>query len=57
MPLTREYELSEALQKLRSEFGAELADTYEQNARDIINGDQVNLDWQPLPKKKHFWFF
>ena len=53
----REYELSEALQKLRGEFGAELADTYEQNARDIINGDQVNLDWQPLPKKKRFWFF
>lgn len=53
----REYELSEALQKLRGEFGAELADTYEQNARDIINGDQVNLDWRPLPKKKRFWFF
>lgn len=53
----REYELSEALQKLRSEFGAELADIYEQNARDIINGEQVNLDWQPLPKKKRFWFF
>ena len=45
------------IKKLRSEFGAELADTYEQNARDIINGDQVNLDWQPLPKKKRFWFF
>ena len=53
----REYELSEALKKLRGEFGAELADTYEQNARDIINGEQVNLDWQPLPKKKRFWFF
>ena len=55
--LKQEYPLSKELQKLRGEFGAELADTYEQNARDIINGDQVDLDWQPLPKKKRFWFF
>lgn len=53
----REYELSEALDKLSREFGADWADTYEQNARDIINGDSVKLDWQPLRKKKRFWLF
>lgn len=53
----REYELSEALAKLRHEFGDAVADRYEQNAKKIINGETVRLDWQPLKKKRHFWLF
>ena len=53
----REYELSEAIDKARQEFGREVAYNLKNNARKIINGDQVMLNWQPLGKKKKFWLF
>lgn len=55
----RKYEMHQAFDKLRHEFGQELADQYQQNARSIINGENVLLnDLQPIKKKKkHFWSF
>lgn len=51
----RKYEMRQAFDKLRQEFGNELADQYARNARAIINGDNVPLNTiQPLKKKKHF---
>ncbi|MDY2638489.1 MAG: CpsB/CapC family capsule biosynthesis tyrosine phosphatase, partial [Ligilactobacillus salivarius] len=53
----RQYEYSEALKKLSNEFGSECVQEYEDNARAIVNGDNVQLNWQPLKKKKRFWLF
>lgn len=54
----RKYEMREAFQKLRLEFGHELAERYADNARSIINGEDVlNNDIRPLKKKKKFWLF
>ena len=53
----RQYQLSEAYDKMEREFGSELAETWKENARKIINGDQVQMDWRPLKKKKKFWLF
>lgn len=55
----RKYEMRQAFHKLRHEFGQELADQYQQNARSIINGENVPLNnLQPIKKKKkHFWLF
>lgn len=51
----RKYEMRQAFDKLRQEFGNELADQYARNARAITNGDNVPLNTiQPLKKKKHF---
>ena len=48
---------SEALKKLSKEFGSDLAQQYQDNARAFVNGDNVQLDWRPLGKKKKFWLF
>lgn len=55
----RKYEMRQAFNKLQNEFGKELANQYQQNARSIINGENVPLnDLQPIKgKKKHFWLF
>lgn len=55
----RDYEYSEALQKLSNEFGSEKAQEFRDNAQAIVNGDNVQLNWQPLTtkKKKKFWLF
>lgn len=54
----RKYEMYQAFEKLGQEFGQELVDTYQQNARQIINGDGVPLnDIQAIKKKKWFGLF
>lgn len=53
----RQYQLSEAYEKMSHEFGSEMVQTWQDNARKIINGDPVQMDWQPLKKKKKFWLF
>ena len=53
----RQYQYSEALKKLSKEFGSDLAQQYQDNARAFVNGDNVQLDWRPLGKKKKFWIF
>ena len=53
----RQYEYSEALKKLSKEFGSDLAQQSQDNARAFVNGDNVQLDWRPLGKKKKFWLF
>ena len=53
----RQYQYSEALKKLSKEFGSDLAQQYQDNARAFVNGDNVQLDWRPLGKKKKFWPF
>lgn len=56
----RKYEMREAFEKLRMEFGDELADEFEENAKAIINGDAViphQIKSVKLKKKKRFGFF
>ena len=53
----RQYEYSTALKKLNDEFGQGVAQKFKDNARAIVNGDNVQLNWQPLKKKKKFWLF
>lgn len=53
----REYQLSEAYNKMNSEFGSELVQNWKDNARKIINGDPVYMDWHPIKEKKKFWIF
>lgn len=55
----RKYEMRQAFDKLRYEFDQTIADQYQQNARSIINGENVPLnDLQPIKKKKkRFWLF
>ncbi|MDB6239545.1 exopolysaccharide biosynthesis protein [Lactobacillus amylovorus] len=53
----RQYEYSEALEKLSNEFGSERAQEFRDNAQAIVNGDDVQLDWRPLKKKRKFWLF
>lgn len=55
----RKYDMRQAFEKLRHEFGQELVDQYQHNARSIINGENVPLnDLQMIRKKgKHFWLF
>lgn len=53
----RGYQLSEAYAKMNKEFGKGLAETWKNNARKIVNGDPVQMDWQPLKKKRKFLFF
>lgn len=51
----RKYEMREAFEKLSQEFGQALADRYANNARAIINGENVPVNAiKPLKKKKHF---
>lgn len=53
----RHYEYNEALRKLGNEFGEEFAEQYRNNARAIVNGDNVQLNWRPLKKKRNFGSF
>ncbi|QNQ82902.1 tyrosine-protein phosphatase [Lactobacillus sp. PV012] len=53
----RESKMTEAYGKLSKEVGSDIAATFKQNAQDIINGENVSLDWQPLRRKKRFWIF
>lgn len=55
----RKYEMREAFDKLRHEFGSGLAEQYRQNARSIINGENVSLNNLKTIKKqkKYFWLF
>lgn len=51
----RKYEMREAFDKLSQEFSPDLAKQYGDNARAIINGENVPVnEVQPLRKKKHF---
>ena len=53
----RQYQYSEALQKLDEEFGKEKVEEFKNNARAIINGDYVQLNWKPLKKSKNIFRF
>lgn len=53
----RKYEMRQAFEQLGSEFGQDLVDRYQQNARAIINGDNVPLNELQKIRKKHFWLF
>jgi protein-tyrosine phosphatase len=54
----RKYEMREAFSKLANEFGGELVDRYQANARAIINGENVPLNQlREVKKKKRFWLF
>lgn len=53
----RESKMTEAYAKLAKQSGENVATTFKQNAQDIINGENVSLDWQPFRKKKRFWIF
>lgn len=55
----RKYEMRQAFKKMQHEFGDILTKQYQQNARSIINGENVPLnDLKTIrTKKKHFWLF
>ena len=54
----RKYEMRQAFDRLSREFGSELAEQYQNNARQIINGGEVSLsESRPIKKKKQFWLF
>ena len=55
MPMIYQGGMREAFDKLGQEFGPDLAKRYGDNARAIINGENVPVnEVQPLKKKKHF---
>lgn len=54
----RKYEMRQAFEKLTDEFSSELADKYNENARTIINGEDVPVNTiRPVKKRKRFWLF
>lgn len=55
----RKYEMRQAFEKMKREFGQKLADQYQQNAKSIINGENVPLNNLQVLKKerKRFWLF
>lgn len=54
----RKYEMRQAFEKLRREFGTEMAQSYAANARAIINGEHVPMnEVQEIKKRKRFWLF
>ena len=54
----RKYEMRQAFEKLSRQFDAELAKRYAENARLIINGENVPInEIRELKKKKRFWLF
>lgn len=56
----RKYEMREAFDKLKMEFGNELAEEFEENAKSIINGDVVTphqLQAVKIRRKKRFGLF
>ena len=48
----REYQMKAALDKLAKEFGESKREEFINNARAVVNGDLVKMNWQPLPKKR-----
>ena len=52
----RESRMTEAYDKLASQDRSVVKE-FQQNAKSIINGDRVNLDWKTLRKKRRFWIF
>lgn len=53
----RDYELNEGLTKMARNFSPRLAEYYRRNARRLINGEPVQMNWQPLKRKRRFWLF
>lgn len=54
----RKYEIRQAFEKLRVEFGENFAKHYQQNARLILNGEEVPTNvLQQIKKEKKFWLF
>lgn len=56
----RAYEMRQAFHKLRAEFGDELADEFQENAKSIINGEMIvphQLQTVKMRRKKHFGLF
>lgn len=54
----RKYEMRQAFEKMSREFGQAVADQYSDNARSIINGENVPTnEIRLLKKKKKFWLF
>lgn len=54
----RKYEMRQAFEKLRAEFGVNIAEQYQHNARLIINGENIQTNKTRLLKKKRkFWLF
>lgn len=53
----RKYEMRQAFEKLSKEFGQELSDQYANNARSIINGENIPVNTIKELKKKRFWLF
>lgn len=55
----RKYEMRQAFDKMRHEFGQEVVEQYQQNACSIINGEKVSLNSLQIlrTKKKRFWLF
>ena len=54
----RKYEMRQAFEKLSQEFGGELVEQYQNNARSIINDANVPLnEMRTIKKKKRFWLF
>lgn len=52
----RKYEMRKAFHKLRREFGEDLTNELEENAKSIINGDFVlPHELQPIKSKKRRW--
>lgn len=54
----RKYEMRQAFEKLSQEYDAKLAERYADNARAIINGENVPVnEVRELKKEKRFWLF
>ena len=53
----RKYEMYQAFKKMQREFGKNLVNQYQQNARSIINGENVSLNDLRVIRKRHFWLF
>lgn len=52
----RESKMTAAYKKLAKKTDLNTVNNLKMNAQNIINGDEVNLDWRPI-KKKRFWLF
>lgn len=55
----RKYEMRQAFEKMQREFGKKMVTQYRQNARSIINGENLPLNDIQLIRKKRkiFWLF
>ena len=54
----RKYEMRQAFEKMDHEFGRRMSEQYQQNARSIINGENVPInEIKKVKNKKRFWLF